>query len=814
MLSCVYSKDSEISCDQRIQNSLFVSEFNRKWNYGCVKLRDKCVEELQSAAESKNYHQIESRTASMDCIKDKEIKHHVNDKRISEMKEVKNIKPAVASKTKDYMVDYCEKKDHSPQNNNLSASVLGISEKRFQIFLAFGIRYLLQIEKDYQNRKKADDEQEKSEKKLEAKRAHEQWMENKSRLERIQRQQKGTKESLKETVQQKVGDYSHLLMSSRKFAKREKEMTSSRIPTPKILVDRHLENNNITIHWNGLQELGSSDFFVITMGKISEGTTATKVWRDPPKPGGLKILKKEAELCPLSSYWISCRIYSPSGMSSEARIIVPCKPSSPSAPILLKASDTSMKISWLASADKNEISQENKKISYIVELCVHDENDDWIVIWKGQKNVATLNGLTPDTAYKVRIICQSVVSSPPGDISIFYTRLKAPQPPRLLNKGGSIGTDFIELCWDKAILGCSKEDLGSSVSVSKCFRSIDKNHNGWIHEHDLNSLLFTLGVIDGENSIKDVKKSLMINSKRQIHLDQFSQWWNTHITYTIRQKEYENSCDGRVVYEGSNLNVKLTNLSENTKYFYDICCSTIRGSSIQSTKSLCIKTLPRCPQHILNIHVDFNSILLKILYVKDCKIKVEKIEVDKDNKSNDQFKWSTVYEGNSDIVKVTSLRSERKYKFRCQCGNDEGGMSDFIYSETIKTASSRFVINSKSITALFLIDATNNFTHGDLILFSEKVDNSTTYPKTKRKQSRKQLAEMNERHIIARVMSIIPPKARPEGSVVKMEIVRVLSNNLDGDSHLKEGTIIKRGTVAMNTYEVLRMSWADEEKRI
>ncbi len=799
MLSCAYYANmKDMTSDQKIQNSLYLIEYNRKWDVGLSKLAQKFSQEIESdIAESKS-------------VKDKigvpiSLHHHHQQQQHEKSQEAKEAKDYLSQicEAKDSYVDIKlirDKKQLDDNDNNLRNYLsinakLGVSRERLQQLLSFGIRRLVVIGREYANRKKFEDLTQKSEKKILNKVAHEQWIESKKLARKQLRHCDIEKDD--EVHEKRNEKCANLLMSSR-FQRKNKVKSSRNAAIPKLWFQRCIGDDDmskITIHWSSLNELLESDFFIISMGKEDDEKNTTKVWRDPSKPGAEKCLMKEVHICNTSSYWISARIFTRYGASPEIRLSIPSKPSAPSAPILLKASDSSVKISWIPSSNtklkKNDV--------FIVELCIDDEQDEWIGIWKGQHSVATLSGLNPDTGYKVRVRFRNAegLSSSSGESSIVYTMLRKPQAPRLLEGG----KDFIELYWDKPSMH-SDNDRAYSLSPAKFFKSIDEQGKGWIYQKGLKDLLITLGVIESDDSIRILKDNLKHNHGK-ISFDQFLNWWNNHITFTIYQRRCGTDSEEQVVYKGTEQSVKLK-ASENTSYHFSIVCSTLRGSSIES-KSICILTRPSCPKEIIAVHVDVDQIILKILFEKmDCKIRLEKMEI-----INDEASWSKVYEGSNQIVKITSLRSARTYLFRCQRVNREGRCSDFTLSEAYKTKNERFLLNTKSITDSFIIDCTNAITPGDLILFAEVAEVSLgEYQMSKGKY-------VCERCIIARVINIDVPTTRSEG-LLHMEVVWVsqMKSKHKQKCLLKVGTMIKRSLIQICTFEVLRMPWINENKRI
>lgn len=793
MYSCAYSTTKDMTSDQRIQNSLFNAQYNRKWDVGRTKLHQKCTQELDccAGAESKSYrekpcHQLQHKVTEAD--------HHIMKQRCESkdtsfvVDEHKEIELKADAKIRN--------NDHKPKphHTGITAEAFGVSQQMFQNFLYFGIRRLIAIEKECQDKHTATEVESIALKKVEAQRAHERWLENKTITQKQMKENKGdTTET--DDYMPNMESCVHLFSSRRLFNKKHRHAIT-RNPAPKIWLQRTSEK--VIIHWSSLHELISSDFFIISMGKESDGSAASKVWRDPPQPGGKKIFMKEIDLCPSSSYWINIRVYTSSGSSPEARLVIPCSPSPPTAPILLKATDASVKISWVYLSINNHQGKRSS-YTYTVEICIDDENDVWMAAWKGHNNVATLNGLTPDTGYKIRVRLRNNdgFCTSPGDFSIVYTR---PRPLQLANEFDSVGKDFIDLCWNKPNID-NHDHIQSSLSVLKCFRSINGNNKDWIHEKDFKDLLFALGVIDTEESAKSSKE--IEHKEGKIFFDQFYQWWKTHVTFTIYLRRHKDD-DAKAVYKGKDYAVKLDNLSENTNYYITISCATIRGSSAES-KEICILTRPSRAQQIITVHVDFDQILLKILFKRGCKIRVEKVEITSNGCPHRESDWTKIYEGSDAIIKAHSLRPDKYYQFRCQRVNREGKASEYIFSETIKTAITKFQLNTRTIkNDIFTIDCTSAITPGDLICFSEIAESYIIVNKRKQRNS------VSDVCIVARVINIKTTKTKPEG---QLTMETVWASSIDDDA-FKEGTIIERSLMCIQSYELLRMPWVDEDERV
>ena len=68
-------------------------------------------------------------------------------------------------------------------------------------------------------------------------------------------------------------------MSSRLLGNTQKDTISSpQISAPTIWVECQLESNKAIIYWNSLNEMCSSDFFIVSMGRSEDERTALKVW--------------------------------------------------------------------------------------------------------------------------------------------------------------------------------------------------------------------------------------------------------------------------------------------------------------------------------------------------------------------------------------------------------------------------------------------------------------------------------------------------------------------------------------------------------
>ena len=810
--------------DQKLQNSLFLTEFNTRWKNGEDKLVKRCEREFKDES-------IMMAEAKFECIDQNEVHHHKYKKPISNgAKESKVLKylPSEEKKMRptNIVVDEtCKsskglpvetkgpKLDQQSKRKNLSSKYFRVSERKFQSFLMFGINYFIRLERNEEKRIQQRESQEKSEKIQEGKRAHEIWLENKQRKEMTRQQaeqerQLCNEDSIERTSTMK--NHPHLIMSPRLLGvKNEIASAKRRISTPKIWVN--LDNitddtSDVSIQWKNHVELSASDFFVVTLGNENE-SSPSKVWRDPPEKGTKLKLSQNIELSTASSYWIGIRTYTPVGVSPENRIIIPCRPNAPSAPVLLNSTESTIKISWMMSPKLSSGALCNGRNTmphtFHVSICVNDENDLWINVWKGQTNVATISGLSSDTGYRFRVHCTNSIGlhSQPGNSSIAYTCLRQLESPKLQN----LGNDFIELSWDTAILGKEEPNLGYSVSPRKVFRCIDANNNGWIPTSKLYNLLSDLGIICSESIIKEAKETLAITNDGKIDFDKFIGWWKSNVTYTVTKKYNVEDEDTLIVYKGPDTNLTLRAMKENTDYFFEVSCATIRGSSLPSSTPLHVKTLPGPPSQILFLHVEASIIILKILFDHECKVKVEKIEevVDKAGKGLQQQRASTVYEGNSNIVKITSLRSNRSYKFRCQCLNIMGGKSDFLYSDTIRTRKIQFILDQRRIASLFTIDCTNNIVEGDLIFFTEQ------------DSSRLVNDEIGAVCIVARILSIHTSKMNAQEMIVKMEVYWASSTYNNDDrrrerTKLQMGMMIERCMEAMKSFEILRMPWVDE----
>lgn len=830
MCSCGFIMPiKDITLDQKLQNSLFLNEFNTRWKNGENRLVERCESEFKDES-------MMMAEAKFECIDQCEVHHNTHEKAIwNGMKESSKAAKRLASEGKklepnNIVVDSCEsskglptpdtkgpKLDQQNKRKKLSSKHFKVSEREFQSFLTFGINYFIRLEKNEEKRIQQRENREKSEKIQEGKRAHEIWLEKKQRKEMIRQQVEQERQTCNEDTIQSTStmmrNHPHLIMSPRLLGvKNEVAKMKRRISTPKIWVT--LDNitddtSNVTMHWKNHVELSASDFFVVTLGKENE-SSPSKVWRDPPEKGG-KLLKlsQTIELSTASSYWISIRTYTPVGMSPENRIIIPCRPNAPSAPILLNSTESTIKISWMMTPKLSSGTlcngRDTMTHTFYVGVCVDDEKDQWINVWKGQTNVATICGLSSDTGYKFRVHCTNLLGlhSLPGNSSIAYTSLRPIQIPKLQN----LGKDFIELSWDNAILGKEESYLGYSVSPRKAFRCIDANKNGWIPTSKLDRLLSDLGIICSESLIKEAEKTLSTTSDGKIYFDKFIEWWKSNITYTVTTKYNVDDEDTLIVYKGSDTNVTLREMKENNDYFFEVSCATIRGSSLPTSTPLHVKTLPIPPSQIMFLHVQANVIILKILFDHECKIKVEKIEevVDKTGKGLQQQKASTVYEGNSNIVKIISLRSNRSYKFRCQCLNNMGGKSDFLHSDEIRTSKFQFILDQRRIASLFTIDCTNDIVEGDLIFFTEQ------------DSSRLLNDEFGAVCIVARILSIHSSKMmNAQNMIVKMEVCWTLSTYNNNDRRRQErqiGIMIERCMETMKSFEILRMPWVDETKR-
>lgn len=815
MISCAYhNKTSDLTTDQKIQNSIFLAEFNQKWNEGLVKLVQKCIEgierDLPGEAEPKNVENFSNQQVLKERKEMKESKYILEncESKYSDVYEHGNVIAVKKSQRK------CN--GHRQQSYpEISCTALGVSTKKILSFLSFGIRDLLIIEKEFIEHRKREDLKYKTQKIIDAKKAHEKWL---LRKQLVQKQLQGhvLKETLKDNIPA-FEKYPHLFMSSRLHSNKHRSQVFIKTAAPKVWISRKVERNDgpslVTVNWSSHNELVGSDFFIISL-VMEEDESTSKIWRDPSKSGAEKVLKKELELCPHSSYWIRVRLYTSTGASSESCLMIPSKPCPPSAPIVLNASSSSVRISW-ANSDYSINSAMVNNEMYTIEMCIDDEKDEWIDIWKGKHHEATLNGLTPDSGYKIRARLTNAEGwcSAPGKASIVYTIPNRPNPIHLLEGKDSAGKDYIELSWDKL----NHIDKGidvSSISVRKCFRCIDKANRGWIEEKEFKTLLIEMGIIKSDFDCEQyLKNSSSLVNEGNVHLDEFITWWKSHKSFKVYQKQDKCESDPNIVYDGTKNVVKIQNLIEDTMYTYTISCETARGKSVES-KAIQILTRPRRANLIIPIQVDYDSILLKIIFRKGCKIKVEKCEEEGSKSRQGDLVWTTIYEGSNDIIKATSLRSDRDYQFRCQCVNKEGKCSDFIFSDTVRTDTSRFFLNTTTINEAFMIDCTNAITSGDLILFSELVgDNCIQKRKGKRKDG-----AFDERSVIARVMNIKTTKTRPEG-LLSMEVIWAWSNDnsnsdrSEGD-RTRKGTMIERDLITLSTYEVLRMPWANEANRI
>lgn len=164
--SCTYTKCNADE-DEKVANSLFLREFNRQWEEAKSRLHHKCEDDLRSIAEPK--------TSAMQLSDNKEYypysDMHQFECKVKESKDVE----LKGVQTKSTGV--------APSSEPLTPEAYGVSKRRFQNHLSFGIRSLIQLEKDIKKEKVANAAAEKVEKQVEAKRAHDQWDEMKYRME-------------------------------------------------------------------------------------------------------------------------------------------------------------------------------------------------------------------------------------------------------------------------------------------------------------------------------------------------------------------------------------------------------------------------------------------------------------------------------------------------------------------------------------------------------------------------------------------------------------------------------------------------------
>ena len=151
--------------DRRLENGIFLDESNRHWTEALRTLHGRCLDQFATIAEAK--------------VNDEETKSC----------ELKTQVHSRDAKMRGRKYEFKEKAWSVKASTNLpsghgfllNAKTYGVSNERFQNFLAFGITYLSKLEQEKEQKKRQEADQDRLGKEIEAKKAHEQWLKKKDR---------------------------------------------------------------------------------------------------------------------------------------------------------------------------------------------------------------------------------------------------------------------------------------------------------------------------------------------------------------------------------------------------------------------------------------------------------------------------------------------------------------------------------------------------------------------------------------------------------------------------------------------------------
>ena len=605
-------------------------------------------------------------------------------------------------------------------------------------------------------------------------------------------------------------------------------------------IESTTEENCISLEWSSDGEV---DFFLLSVYRDGETSSLLK-WQDPENLDGTQnfLLQKSFYVYPGERYCFGVSCTSSVGSSPETRIEVISKPSTPDMPVLNRASEHSLEFR-LENLEKDDPFFIDEKClatvlpqtgsnykAYVIESCANEESDDdWYQIWKGNakaKSSAVIGGLVENSSYKFRIQSWSdEYCSSYGEPVLFHTMPRTPARPRKLV--GNDSTGFVTLVWTAPkpwgndIQRNSKKHSGlqpSLISLKQYFGKLDKESHGHIQSDDLIKLLKLLNVTVSDDDCDLLLKLIKEEHGNSITFTQFMELWSTFTVFLVHLKEEVEEKNGKqeIIYCGTNQRAKVKSLLPNKRYLFALQHLNLRGKSSLSPPTV-IWTLPDSPESLHVIHACNNELILKVRMnplTSFHKVHLAIRDRGSPSKENTSIQWESIYTGKSLMIKIPSLRPQKEYEFKCCLLNGEDRKGESI-CRTIQTTESKLVFDQKTLLTLFTIDCvgTHAIVEGDLILFTERVQVSsseTTRKHTNSSDSLTMLPHYHERSIVARVVAIsIPPSSYHNGDDrMRLEVGWASTKDI------AVGSILEKNKSELLQHEVLRGAWVDEARRI
>lgn len=187
LISCRYTKYNP-NDDEKVFNEVYLHEFEKRWKDGKRRLDEKCRKDLVVsvgvAAEPKIVDDNPNRYTNIESTKyccNKSSK--ITEEYVAATNCKEHDSKYYQAKQNAVLFSMKDKAKETHIKPLLTASCYGVTVKRFQNFLSFGIHHLLQLEKQQLEQIALSNEREKQERWQTAKNAHLHWLKQKSSID-------------------------------------------------------------------------------------------------------------------------------------------------------------------------------------------------------------------------------------------------------------------------------------------------------------------------------------------------------------------------------------------------------------------------------------------------------------------------------------------------------------------------------------------------------------------------------------------------------------------------------------------------------